>query len=77
MCAPPLQRDVVFNVSMTCEGCANAVKRVLGKVGGVDAVVTDVPAKKVTVTGTADSDVMLAALKKWGDAAGKTVELAA
>lgn len=59
---------------MTCEGCSNAVKRVLGKVEGVTAVDTDVAAKLVTVKGTASQDVCLAALKKWGDAAGKTVE---
>ncbi len=68
---------VVFNVGMTCDGCAGAVKRVLGKIDGVREVVTDVPAKRVTVSGSADAQVMLAALKTWGAAAGKCVELAA
>ena len=68
---------VVFNVGMTCDGCAGAVKRVLGKIDGVREVVTDVPAERVTVSGSADAQVMLAALKTWGAAAGKSVELAA
>lgn len=67
----------VFDVGMTCEGCAGAVKRILGKIDGVQETITDVGAKKVTVKGTADPQVMLSALKKWGDAAGKKVELAA
>lgn len=67
---------VVFNVGMTCDGCAGAVKRVLGKIDGVRGVTTDVPAKRVTVSGSADAHVMLAALKTWGAAAGKSVELA-
>lgn len=69
--------SVVFHVGMTCDGCAGAVKRVLGKIDGVQEVTTDVAAKRVTVSGSADAQVMLAALKKWGDAAGKSVELAA
>jgi copper chaperone CopZ len=32
-----------FNVGMTCEGCASAVKRILGKVDG-----TLPPSKKIT-----------------------------
>jgi copper chaperone CopZ len=55
------------------------VKRILGRMDGVSEVVTDVPAQAVTVrtTGAADSAAMLAALKKWGEPAGKVVELAA
>ena len=65
-----------FKVGMTCDGCANAVKRILGKIEGVSEVVTDVPAKKVAVTGSADPQVMLEALKKWASASNKMVELA-
>ena len=45
---------------------------------GVEEVECDLDAQKVTVTGAELPPVedMLAALKKWGDAAGKTVELA-
>ena len=61
---------------MTCDGCSNAVKRVLGKVPGVESVVTDVPAKSVVVTGTAAPAELLAALQKWGSASNKEVALA-
>ncbi len=62
---------------MTCQGCANAVTRILNKIEGVSDIKADVPEKTVTVTHTAAAEpsVMLAALKKWGDASGKTVEL--
>eukprot|EP01041_Mallomonas_annulata_P007575 gene7575-15529_t len=38
-----------FKVGMTCEGCANAVKRILGKFPGVTDIVTDVESKIVQV----------------------------
>ncbi|VDI13278.1 copper transport protein ATOX1-like isoform X1 [Mytilus galloprovincialis] len=54
-----------FNMEMTCEGCANAAKRVLGKQGDkVTEVVTDVPTKTVTVTSTLSADEVLEVLKK-------------
>ncbi|KAG5183643.1 copper chaperone [Tribonema minus] len=70
---------VVFKVGMTCEGCANACKRILGKMSGVSAVNTDVAAKTVTVSsdGTTSPQAMLDALKVWSAASGKPVELAA
>ena len=63
---------------MTCEGCSGAVKRILSKLDGVSTVVTDVASKSVVVEseeGTTDAQAMLAALTKWGTAAGKSVEL--
>ncbi len=51
---------------MTCEGCARAVRNMLGKVQGVQDIQIDVPTKKVTVTGSASTDDMLAAIKKTG-----------
>lgn len=60
---------------MTCDGCANAVKRILGKIDGVAEVNTDVPGKTVVIKGSADQGVMLAALQKWGSASNKMVEL--
>ena len=66
-----------FNVGMTCGGCANAVTKVLNKIEGVLSINTLVDDKKVIVTheSKATPEEMLKALKKWGDAAGKTVEL--
>ena len=58
---------------MTCDGCAAAVKRVLGRVAGVSSVETDVAAQLVVVRGTCANEPVLYALKKWGDATGKSV----
>lgn len=56
-----------FHMEMTCEGCANAAKRVLGKKGdAVSNIETDVDGKKVTVTSTLSSDELLEALQKTG-----------
>jgi len=56
-------------MAMTCEGCANAAKRVLGKLGDkVSNVVTDVPSQTVTVTTSLPSDEILETLKKTGKA---------
>jgi copper chaperone len=68
--------ETKFNVGMTCDGCANAIKRILGKIEGVQDIQTNVENKTVIVRGSADKDVMLAALKKWGAPANKLVELA-
>ena len=35
--------------AITCGGCANAIKRSLGKVPGVQTVEVDIPGKNVTV----------------------------
>ncbi|CAM9165297.1 unnamed protein product [Hapterophycus canaliculatus] len=62
---------------MTCDGCANATKRILGKMEGVSAVDANVDAKTVTVSsdGATTKQAMLDALLKWSAASGKTVEL--
>ena len=67
----------LFNVGMTCEGCSGAVGRILRKQAGVRDVAADVAAKTVRVTHSAEAApaAMLAALKAWGDKAGKAVEL--
>eukprot|EP00561_Arcocellulus_cornucervis_P001462 CAMPEP_0185806346 /NCGR_PEP_ID=MMETSP1322-20130828/4384_1 /TAXON_ID=265543 /ORGANISM="Minutocellus polymorphus, Strain RCC2270" /LENGTH=73 /DNA_ID=CAMNT_0028502431 /DNA_START=107 /DNA_END=328 /DNA_ORIENTATION=+ len=71
--------EVKFNVGMTCEGCASAVKRILSKCDGVEDVQTNVEAKTVVVVTADDSvspQVMLEKLQKWSAASGKSVELA-
>ena len=62
---------------MTCGGCANAVKRILKKMDGVTEIDADVEKKLVTVdhADAVTPQQMLEALKKWADAAGKSVEL--
>lgn len=56
-------------MEMTCEGCSNAAKRVLAKIG-VDQVEADLSAQKLFVTSDKPQEELLAALKK----TGKTVE---
>ncbi|PRP79942.1 hypothetical protein PROFUN_05918 [Planoprotostelium fungivorum] len=55
-----------FNVEMTCGGCSKAVDAVLKKTPGVDSVSIDLPAKKVTVEGSATKEEILAAIAKTG-----------
>uniref|UniRef100_A0A670Z8J4 Copper transport protein ATOX1 n=2 Tax=Pseudonaja textilis TaxID=8673 RepID=A0A670Z8J4_PSETE len=50
---------------MTCEGCLNAVSRVLNKLGGVQFEV-DLPNKKVSIDSTHSVDTLLETLKKTG-----------
>ncbi|EKU22660.1 hypothetical protein NSK_008095 [Nannochloropsis salina CCMP1776] len=72
-------KTTTFHVGMTCDGCANAVKRILGKMEGVTAIDTNVPEKKVVVQ-TEDhvqATDLLTALAKWGEAAGKEVKMLA
>eukprot|EP00538_Stauroneis_constricta_P005435 CAMPEP_0119559186 /NCGR_PEP_ID=MMETSP1352-20130426/12131_1 /TAXON_ID=265584 /ORGANISM="Stauroneis constricta, Strain CCMP1120" /LENGTH=72 /DNA_ID=CAMNT_0007606813 /DNA_START=105 /DNA_END=323 /DNA_ORIENTATION=+ len=70
--------QTTFNVGMTCEGCAGAVKRILGKIDGVSDIQTDVQAKTVIVEASDDvtKEFMLEKLLKWGNASGKSVALA-
>jgi len=70
-------REVKFEVGMTCDGCANACKRILGKIDGVSEVKTDVAAKSVIVTADekVSSELMLGKLQTWSKASGKSVAL--
>lgn len=66
-----------FDVGMTCEGCAGAVKRILGKVEGVTDIETNVEAKTVVVThaNSVSKQDMLQKLEKWSASSGKSVAL--
>ncbi|KAL7065061.1 hypothetical protein AAHC03_05094 [Spirometra sp. Aus1] len=60
-----MSKKYVFKMEMTCEGCANAAKRVLSKLGeGILSVDADVKNQLVTVESTLDEDVILETLKK-------------
>ncbi|XP_066474206.1 copper transport protein ATOX1 [Tiliqua scincoides] len=54
-----------FSVDMTCEGCSNAVTRVLNKLGGVQFDI-DLPNKKVIVDSEHNVETLLVTLKKTG-----------
>ncbi|XP_074958763.1 copper transport protein ATOX1 [Phalacrocorax aristotelis] len=54
-----------FFVDMTCEGCSNAVTRVLHRLGGVQFDI-DLPNKKVCIDSEHNVDTLLETLKKTG-----------
>jgi len=60
------QDGVTMTVKMTCNGCANAVKKALGNVNGVTEVQTDLDKQKVYVKGTASPQDCLKAVKGTG-----------
>eukprot|EP00557_Chaetoceros_sp_GSL56_P005916 CAMPEP_0176489270 /NCGR_PEP_ID=MMETSP0200_2-20121128/7189_1 /TAXON_ID=947934 /ORGANISM="Chaetoceros sp., Strain GSL56" /LENGTH=72 /DNA_ID=CAMNT_0017886381 /DNA_START=100 /DNA_END=318 /DNA_ORIENTATION=- len=70
--------EIKLEVGMTCEGCAGAVKRILGKMQGVSNVETLVDEKVVIVTATEDitGDQLVDQLSKWSAASGKYVRVA-
>ena len=59
---------------MTCDGCKNAITRILSKVDGVKKIDADVATKRVLVTGTADSKIITDKLTKWSESSGKEVK---
>ncbi|XP_058148642.1 copper transport protein ATOX1 [Dasypus novemcinctus] len=68
--SPPLLPQSVmpkheFFVDMSCEGCSNAVTRVLNKLGGVEFEI-DLPNKKVSIESEHNMDTLLETLKKTG-----------
>jgi len=66
-----------FQVGMTCEGCANAIKRILGKMEGVAEVQTSVENKSVVVKAdpSVSKQMMLEKLQKWSEVSKKPVAL--
>lgn len=71
--------ETKFDVGMTCEGCSNAVTRVLKKIDGVTTIDCSVADKTVVVTHeeSVTPAFMLEKLQKWSAASGKPVALAA
>lgn len=51
---------------MSCQGCVGAVKRVLGKLEGVETFDIDIDAQKVTVKGNVAPDVVFQTVSKTG-----------
>ncbi|XP_020206944.1 copper transport protein CCH [Cajanus cajan] len=59
-------QTVVLKVGMSCQGCAGAVNRVLGKMEGVESFDIDLKEQKVTVKGNVQPDEVLQAVSKTG-----------
>ncbi|XP_016707777.2 copper transport protein ATX1 [Gossypium hirsutum] len=61
-----MSQTVVLKVGMSCEGCVGAVKRVLGKMEGVESYEVDLKEQKVTVKGQVQPDAVLQTVSKTG-----------
>ncbi|KAL4290723.1 hypothetical protein GQ457_14G021450 [Hibiscus cannabinus] len=61
-----MSQTVVLKVGMSCEGCVGAVKRVLGKMQGVESFEVDLKEQKVTVKGNVQPDAVLQTVSKTG-----------
>ncbi|KAK5845307.1 hypothetical protein PVK06_001477 [Gossypium arboreum] len=61
-----MSQTVVLKVGMSCEGCVGAVKRVLGKMEGVESYEVDLKEQKVTVKGQVEPDAVLQMVSKTG-----------
>ncbi|CAK9153461.1 unnamed protein product [Ilex paraguariensis] len=61
-----MAQTVVLNVGMSCEGCVGAVKRVLGKMEGVESFDIDLKEQKVTVKGNVQPEAVLQTVSKTG-----------
>ena len=55
-----------LKVDMMCEGCVGAVKRILGKMEGVESFDVTLDTKKVTVTGSIEPSAVIEKLNKAG-----------
>lgn len=53
---------------MSCEGCSNAVKNILGKIPEITSVDTDVAKQEVVVKGNVTSDLIIEKLTPWAKA---------
>ena len=53
-----------LNVGMTCDGCSNAIKKILGKVEGITDIQCEWETKKVTCKGPDGLDIA-EMLRKW------------
>ncbi|KAK8676167.1 hypothetical protein V6N13_034221 [Hibiscus sabdariffa] len=61
-----MSQTVVLKVGMSCQGCVGAVKRVLGKMEGVESYDIDLEQQKVTVKGNVQPDAVLQTVSKTG-----------
>ncbi|GAB2222624.1 hypothetical protein Droror1_Dr00016743 [Drosera rotundifolia] len=60
------QMTVVLKVVMSCQGCVGAVKRVLGKMEGVETYDINLEEQRVTVKGNVQPDAVLQTVSKTG-----------
>ncbi|CAM8955073.1 unnamed protein product [Rhodiola kirilowii] len=61
-----MTQTVTLKVGMSCQGCVGAVKRVLGKMEGVESFDIDIDQQKVTVIGNVEPESVLQTVSKTG-----------
>ncbi|KAL9254697.1 Copper transport protein ATX1-like protein [Drosera capensis] len=61
-----MSQTVILKVGMSCQGCVGAVKRVLGKMEGVETYDINLEEQKVTVKGNIQPDAVLQTVSKTG-----------
>ncbi|KAI5396877.1 copper transport protein ATX1 [Lathyrus oleraceus] len=59
-------QTVVLKVTMSCQGCSGAVKRVLEKMEGVESFDIDMKEQKVTVKGNVKAEQVYETVSKTG-----------
>lgn len=60
------ESSVLAVSGMTCQGCVNAVTRVLSRVPGASDVAVDLAAGRAVIQGNASPEALLAAVRKAG-----------
>ncbi|KAL3834089.1 hypothetical protein ACJIZ3_008825 [Penstemon smallii] len=63
-----MSQIVELKVGMSCQGCVGAVKRVLGKMEGVESFDIDIEKQKVTVKGNVQPEAVFQTVSKTGKA---------
>ncbi|PIN08716.1 Copper chaperone [Handroanthus impetiginosus] len=63
-----MSQTVELKVGMSCQGCVGAVRRVLGKMEGVESFDIDLEKQKVTVKGNVQPEAVLQTVSKTGKA---------
>lgn len=64
-----------WDIAMTCDGCSNAVSKIMGKIENVDSFEASWEQKTLIVTGADGLQEKIEnALQKWSNASGKEVK---
>jgi copper chaperone CopZ len=64
----------IFYVEMSCEGCKNAIEKIINKIPGQKNIDFDMIKNIVTINGDLKVDIVMEVLNKWGIASNKRVE---
>jgi len=65
------EKSYEYRAGMTCDGCKNAISRILSKTPGVTSFDADVPSQRLVVRGNVTPEVISERLSKWSNASGK------